>query len=427
MKITVTGTIGEWKAGTVLNNDTAIAQYYRAIVNEDRREGPVDMTDADILKIVSSVEGDTEEAEIERIGMIDKGEVPATEQEVSVAISSNRDAEAEALAELIGKSPSFNASIEAIVEATERAKRGPIETYLELKNVLGPKLAELPKPETTADGRKIKRQGEEVATEKSNNPDWYWVPGRTARNKPTTKRHSFVEEVALKLPISVALAKEIEEKEKIWPGNKREQVALDSRNSKRLSTVKANVTGAAWINAQVMAIEGYASAVIRFKMVTDKKTGKEMLASMTDPIIISKADDATVFDFLTYQEFMSLDVVRAKTFHPELNKEPGTYEALIATMKREKKEEKIEFPLITAKTFVPAVFHMIHAFQNPDTFDLVRKMVSAEKTQKETLDAIGRLKEYFESLETTTPEVEAAQRELWNKRHGVTPKAKDAA
>lgn len=63
---TVTGNIGSYVQGQVVINDADVAAYYRAVLNEGAdREST--LTDEQILKVVHEIDGDSEDAEVERI------------------------------------------------------------------------------------------------------------------------------------------------------------------------------------------------------------------------------------------------------------------------------------------------------------------------------------------------------------------------
>jgi hypothetical protein len=68
----VTGDIDSFKQNQVLTDPKEIASYYRTIANEGA-DNPTSLTDAQILAIVSSIEGDDEDSEVERVQLIEAG------------------------------------------------------------------------------------------------------------------------------------------------------------------------------------------------------------------------------------------------------------------------------------------------------------------------------------------------------------------
>lgn len=75
---TVTGDIGVFKGGDVLTSRKLIADYYRTATNEGA-DAETKLTDEQILALVDKIDGDNEDAEVERVILIEResAKVPA--------------------------------------------------------------------------------------------------------------------------------------------------------------------------------------------------------------------------------------------------------------------------------------------------------------------------------------------------------------
>jgi hypothetical protein len=130
MKLTVTGTIGNFKAGQVLKRDKDAIAYYRTIL-DDGVDVPSPLDDDTILDAINAVEGDDEESEQKRITLMEAGGVVDVFHDVAITAGSNPIAQhASKLAAKI--SAATFADVEIFIAAKKAVKRGPAVVALGL-------------------------------------------------------------------------------------------------------------------------------------------------------------------------------------------------------------------------------------------------------------------------------------------------------
>lgn len=348
LSFTVTGDIGAFTAGQVLTDEANVATYYRTVANEGA-DRPTKLTDKDILAIVLSVEGDNEDAEMERVSLIEAGKVPAANvPKANVTMSAARK-ELEALE--LGKRADNNDTLTAHLVKVSDAKQWLSScAYFIMKDfeaqygrdvlltfpIIGARSHDEndlptghPNPDCYKRPTKRKGGGKGQAMD-------YWHKHFAAGLKPIREMHD-----------AIAAEKAKEGAAKL---GERQLEAFENKYSARIESATGKVKQALELFQQLERAANYPACVISWEKervfkweddgttpVIDPKTKRQAftweVAEVEKPIYVEDADKETKLYYqYSIQQFLSLDFDKA-------NENGGTFEALIDTVKREPRNE----------------------------------------------------------------------------------------
>jgi len=325
MQVTVTGNIGSFKGGQILKSDKTIAAYYRTVANEGS-DNPTTLSDADILKIVASVAGDNEDAEMERTLLIEQAGNPepekleATAEEAISATGNAMASRALALADELGKDEVFGVIVDENIEAAAKKKRGPVNMFLTLVRVFGDRIKDFPVPGSSAKDKDI-----------GNKPYDKYTVSVTVAGKKVNRPGSFYSDVRDRTPRGKQLLEIIaacEKREGVSKGNPTvladKNKAIDDLKTYREQLVKGVRMAIQWMAIEAAKTEKtlFVEPSLQWK---DKDKGE--IYPTNTPIILAKTTDRSPGEQLSVDQFLALDVAKAI-------KLGGTLENLMSTSTR---------------------------------------------------------------------------------------------
>lgn len=260
-KYTVTGDLGSFKTGQVLKREKEIIAYHRAVLDEGA-DKPSDLSDEVILACVEKIEGDNEDAELQRIELMEAGGVTPDEIIGAVNVSAQSSPIAIAAANMAAKiSDHTSQDVNELIDAKEITKKGPAVIALDFSRDFTPEQIDaMPVPGSTA--------------EKTNNPDRYSekvVVKGEEKKRPASYYGKLHDSSKIGQPIMIALndmalaqADDAAASAAYKRMTKTERTAETARLSQRRTTGRTNMILAVKVLKQFSTVNAMENCGVRF-------------------------------------------------------------------------------------------------------------------------------------------------------------------
>jgi hypothetical protein len=365
MQITVTGNIGTFKGGQVLTTDKDIVRYHRVMVNEGA-DKPTTMSDDAILAAVKSVEGDSEDAEMARVALLETGGAVSVSA-VNMSSLTGVPAEAAKLAAIAAKDASLMSHVHELSEANVMQKRKGLTVALSLGEAYtADELAQFPIP----------------GTETGNNPDRYTVEGKNAKGVKTNKKRSFYRDFAEFTPEGAELKAKLQ--------SIRDDASLGDKEKE---------TRAAGLETRLDYLASvYASAVA---FIVQLETINTMFADKVEAVI-QEGDDGEgsysnstkpmlVIDLIKKGESKVMSVGAFLALKPKAAEGKG-FKELIATSSRKGKGDHTatDTKIPSADKATDVILALVNFFDDKDSYAKLAKAVAKEGGDQ-LIEALGDL------------------------------------
>lgn len=393
-QVTVTGDLGSFKTGQVLTTGKEIADYHRVVLNEGADE-PTSLSDEQIVTVVRTIAGDSEDAEVERVGALqtfeqglsdtddttddtetDDRSSPTQAQPDEIiqteAAATGIRAAAIQMAALIATDTALMAELNGDLDAKERITVAPLKTMIRLRNIKGLDLDAAPVPGSKpVKGSNLMADRNKIMVRK------------TDGSGMVQKTVSFYDLLAASLPEGKRLDNAIAALDKAKADTSKairigdhasDRAALVARRTNLRASIRKGVA----LHLQFKAVEELTDVICKYR------ANKDVLISTTYPIVISDKNDHANASAYSIAQFLAMKPETAK--NEAVVKEKGSQWAALVTSGGKGADDKSETgEAWTIDTVEENAAMMAHWLENKDNIALLYKRLNAPAAESDAM------------------------------------------